>query len=480
MVQTLRLESPKSWPNLRGLLLTAVVLLLAGECAWAQGPGAGPKAPPKAPLGKEQRRQLQEGPKQADRLADLAVANVVYVGLGGGAGPATGPPGRCQDQRGAVVVIVENKGPNDAPHGYELAVYLDQGDRRATTLLGTMAVSTPLSRGQFSPQHSFPIPPEKHTVPPRQAGVRLSLRAVVSVKSAAGGFRVVDDNPANNDRYDSTYLVDCAPKLVLEPVAGTGIGNPNPWNPTQVCPGGRVLFRVTIRNDGYRPSSAFVLNYERGTPDLRFTDGATKAVHYPKGAVPPRSRITRDDVVFISEAARRDQYLFVVSLREPGTQSTIAALASGVNVDCQSFTRELYPIFQHPRCVNCHGRVDGSTGANHRGGTQPQELCSGCHRVQDWRNAARSAFWSGSGTAARSALDICRTVKNSPEAQSRQSFLHHVGVGNDHRIAWAFSPTGIKNPSAIGLLPPLPAAPGDHANFQQKSMAWFDANKPCP
>lgn len=135
-----------------------------------------------------------------------------------------------------------------------------------------------------------------------------------------------------------------------------------------------------------------------------------------------------------------------------------------------SFRDDLYPVFSHARCVNCHGRVDPRVARNHDqvldSGEAYERKCQECHDVREWTNINAPAFWYPSGTLP--AIGICNTVKRSQVAQSRASLEHHLT--KDKRIKWSF------NPGDHVLQP----APGGYAAWQSKMRAWFDSGKPCP
>jgi len=70
-----------------------------------------------------------------------------------------------------------------------------------------------------------------------------------------------------------------------------------------------------------------------------------------------------------------------------------ALLAGGVDAQertgdpakWRNYWTQLYPVFTHPRCLNCHGATDPYSGENHGGGpldleNDPDEgQCIGCH-----------------------------------------------------------------------------------------------------
>jgi hypothetical protein len=55
----------------------------------------------------------------------------------------------------------------------------------------------------------------------------------------------------------------------------------------------------------------------------------------------------------------------------------------------------MMPVFTHPRCINCHGAVNPTTGAGHGGGVITTESCtSGCHDQADNDNRTGLDDWN--------------------------------------------------------------------------------------
>lgn len=136
-----------------------------------------------------------------------------------------------------------------------------------------------------------------------------------------------------------------------------------------------------------------------------------------------------------------------------------------------SFTKDLYPIYAHRRCVFCHGGVNPVNPPP--GGYHPQTTapCGSCHTTPGWTNVGADPYTAVVGYyQPKSAGEICNIVKNSAQAASRPTFLDFVQ--NFSLIKWAYSPTL----PALGLEPP----PGGQDYFVLRSMQWFDAGKPCP
>jgi len=140
------------------------------------------------------------------------------------------------------------------------------------------------------------------------------------------------------------------------------------------------------------------------------------------------------------------------------------------------FTMNLYPVYSHIRCVNCHGRVNPTTSPpqNHGGIAATPTQCGSCHTVPDWRIPRISfSFWYGPSTEAFSAGDICQVVKRSGvHVATRSAFEHHVR--DDLLIRWSFAPTPIQNVQKQGI------TAMSYDNFKLGSMQWFDAGMPCP
>lgn len=180
-----------------------------------------------------------------------------------------------------------------------------------------------------------------------------------------------------------------------------------------------------------------------------------------------------------------------------------------------SFTADLYPIYSHPRCTNCHagynpfGQPQGQ--GNHpvigEGNRGDPATCAGCHNVDpdeanEWRNwkppdgpdpAVIPVFAdegpTGTGGPARSAGEICETVRSEVQAKGweRADFEHHVA--EDILIGWSFEPTGNMDDATAGQSA-TQAARDTSGNpnltpeaarslFVAISLGWFDAGMPC-
>jgi hypothetical protein len=54
---------------------------------------------------------------------------------------------------------------------------------------------------------------------------------------------------------------------------------------------------------------------------------------------------------------------------------------AGDPVKWRNYWTQLYPIFMHDRCLNCHGATDPFSGDNHGGGEVTTERCIECHTL---------------------------------------------------------------------------------------------------
>lgn len=146
------------------------------------------------------------------------------------------------------------------------------------------------------------------------------------------------------------------------------------------------------------------------------------------------------------------------------------------------------PVFQHPRCTNCHNRGEGPQQGNtpraHIGNVKrgPEgrgdagRLCSSCHKATntaggtmpgapDWRMPPPGrAGWNGLAPA-----EICAALKDPARnaGLTPEQVVEHLG--KDALVAWAWSPGGIRSK------PPLP-----RDEFLELMRAWHAGGAPCP
>ncbi len=144
----------------------------------------------------------------------------------------------------------------------------------------------------------------------------------------------------------------------------------------------------------------------------------------------------------------------------------------------------VYPVFMHPRCVNCHPAGDvpllGEEGKPHAQGVKRGKegrgmyasKCVNCHTdsnqpgfnmppgVPDWHMppAAQKMVFQGR-TARELAGLLLDTAANG--GKSREALLQHVT--RDPLVIWGW------NPGEGRALPPLP-----HAEFARQFAVWID------
>lgn len=138
-----------------------------------------------------------------------------------------------------------------------------------------------------------------------------------------------------------------------------------------------------------------------------------------------------------------------------------------------SFKKELYPVFAHYRCINCHGRVDPVKGHRHTHAPYAPSVsppnCHSCHNVDKWTNVGVPVFWNVYSDNLENPGFICNRVKQN--VSSREKLHDHLT--KDPRMRWAFNPDSHQ-------LAPTGSAPGGHSALVQKMMNWFDQGRPCP
>jgi hypothetical protein len=150
------------------------------------------------------------------------------------------------------------------------------------------------------------------------------------------------------------------------------------------------------------------------------------------------------------------------------------------------------PVFQHPRCMNCHTQVDAPRqgddqhrhiinvrrGADGHGAAGMR--CTACHgrannaasgvpgADEDWHLAPLSMGWEGLGAA-----EICRNLTNPAKNGGRtgRQVVDHL---NTNLVRWAWSP-GVTAHGSARTSPPL-----SHADFIAAAKMWIDAGAPCP
>jgi hypothetical protein len=145
------------------------------------------------------------------------------------------------------------------------------------------------------------------------------------------------------------------------------------------------------------------------------------------------------------------------------------------------------PVFQHPRCMNCHPSDDfprqGAQGRRHLLGVRrgpgdqgvPAMRCRTCHQDENqehagipgaphWSLAPRSMGWQGLSPG-----EICRSIQDPARNGERglQELVAHLA--GDPLVLWAWKPGADREP------PPLP-----HDEFVRLMRAWAEAGAGCP
>lgn len=149
-----------------------------------------------------------------------------------------------------------------------------------------------------------------------------------------------------------------------------------------------------------------------------------------------------------------------------------------------------YPVFMHPRCLNCHPAGDvpfqGDDNRLHAQNVQRGSdgkgkyalKCTNCHQlenvagahmppgVSNWHMPPPSMKMVFEG---RSAGEFCRQLKDPAQngGKSIADLLHHVG--EDPLVLWGWSPGDGRS------TPPL-----SHAEFVSKMQEWAQNGAACP
>jgi hypothetical protein len=156
--------------------------------------------------------------------------------------------------------------------------------------------------------------------------------------------------------------------------------------------------------------------------------------------------------------------------------------------DARAAFRRAAPVFQHPRCANCHNRGEGpqqgntprahmlavKRGPDGRGaGVQ---RCTACHKAQntgggsvpgapDWRMPPPGkAGWDGLTPA-----EICAALKDPARNAGLTPDQAVEHMARDPLVLWAWEPGGIRSK------PPLA-----HADFIALMRNWRAGGAPCP
>jgi hypothetical protein len=158
--------------------------------------------------------------------------------------------------------------------------------------------------------------------------------------------------------------------------------------------------------------------------------------------------------------------------------------------DGKEIFRRMAVVFQHPRCMNCHTRVDfpkqGSDRHRHamnvmRGPADhgaPGLHCSTCHQpvnqaasgvpgAQDWHLAPLRMAWEDLSTG-----ELCRALLDPARGGMKpDQFIPHFQTG---LVQWAWSPGA--GPRGA----PRDAPPIRYEQFLALAREWIDRGAPCP
>jgi hypothetical protein len=151
---------------------------------------------------------------------------------------------------------------------------------------------------------------------------------------------------------------------------------------------------------------------------------------------------------------------------------------------------QIATVLQHPRCMNCHTRVEyprqGSDRHRHtmnivRGPTDhgaPGFQCSTCHQsvnqaasgvpgAQDWHLAPLRMAWEDLAVG-----DLCRALLDpSKGGMKADQFVPHFQTG---LVRWAWSP-GFDRRGQERETPPIP-----YERFIALTRQWVGEGTPCP
>lgn len=153
---------------------------------------------------------------------------------------------------------------------------------------------------------------------------------------------------------------------------------------------------------------------------------------------------------------------------------------------------DLYKVFSHPRCANCHVEDDQPRWSGpHYGATRvhafnvrrgpdgfgnPGLRCTTCHfesnsnalhgppGAHNWHLAPADMVWFG-----KSSAEICAQIKNPARNGGRTLDDIAEHVRDDKLVAWGWQPGPGREP-----------APGSAEATFAALRAWTEAGAPCP
>ncbi len=149
--------------------------------------------------------------------------------------------------------------------------------------------------------------------------------------------------------------------------------------------------------------------------------------------------------------------------------------------------RRMATVLTHPRCLNCHTRVDYPKqgddrhrhqfrvlrGSDDRGAAAM--MCSTCHQpvnnaasgvpgAPNWHLAPLRMAWEDLSVG-----ELCRTIKDTSKNGARNipALVEHLT--GDPLVQWAWNPGGNRAPPPIG-----------QSEFHELVRGWADSGAACP
>ena len=158
-----------------------------------------------------------------------------------------------------------------------------------------------------------------------------------------------------------------------------------------------------------------------------------------------------------------------------GSSGPSCPLPVGQQVKAVKAFREMWPVFRHPRCLNCHGGVDPFADdkvTRHEGGQMEKafpvdlEQCQACHDgLPGWMVPPREDLLF----VGKSDEELCRQMKH--HEKTGNDFVGHIF--NDHDATNVqFIAAGFKGDRALGDVAAAEPPPGTQAELTEKARKW--------
>jgi len=151
----------------------------------------------------------------------------------------------------------------------------------------------------------------------------------------------------------------------------------------------------------------------------------------------------------------------------------------------KAFEEQIWPVFVHPRCANCHPAGDVPLqGDEQRPHTMEVDRdspavglpCSTCHRTEGLDLPDRppaNGHWSfppaNQVFEGRTAAELCNQLKDPETTGGRdlEALRHHVE--HDTLVLYGWDPGPERTSPAVS-----------HVDFVAAFQVWLDAGAPCP